>query len=229
MSSSTLDGAHYFSLCMQYCVYTQESRTLFQDLTCFKPTSHDSSWHPVDYRPFHPSHPHPFVLIFKVWSLVWMDFFNYGYPVFAVTICWSTILAPGVGNGNTIPYSMDRGAWQVAVYGVAESPTWLSNWAHPSSIELLWQVCQNLVGCSWYSIPFHGLCTSSSANTTHSWLLLLYNMSWDSTVILPVLFCFLKTVTATPVPLPFNNNFRRVLCISTKDLPGIMITVKAVF
>lgn len=40
--------------------------------------------------------------------------------------------------------------------------------SHPSSIELLWQACQNLVGYSWYSIPFHGLCTYSSANTTHS-------------------------------------------------------------
>ena len=140
--------------------------------------------------------------------------------------CWSTILAPGVGNGNTIPYSMDKGACQVVVHGVAESPTWLSNWTHPSSIESLWQICQNLVGCSWYSTPFHGLGTSSSANTTHSWLLLLYNMSWDSIVILPVLFCFLKTVIATPVPLPFHNNFRRALCISTKDLPGIMITTE---
>ena len=154
-------------------------------------------------------------------------FKNYGYPVFAVTICWSTILASGVGNGSPISHSMDSGAWQV--HWVAESLTQWRDWAHPSSIELLWQVCQNLAGYSWYSIPFHGLCTSSSANTTHSWLLLLYNMSWDSTVILPVLFCFLKTVTATPVPLPFNNNFRRFLCISTKDLPGIMITAKAVF
>ena len=133
-------------------------------------------------------------------------FKNYGYPIFTVTICWSTILASGVGNGRPISYSMDSGAWQV--HWVAESLTQWRDWAHPSSTELLWQVCQNLAGYSWYSISFHGLCTSSSANTAHSWLLLLYNMSWDSTVILPVLFCFLKTVTATPVPLPFNNNFR---------------------
>ena len=40
----------------------------------------------------------------------------------------------GEGNGNPLSYSclknlMDRGAWQATVHGVAESWTWLSNWA----------------------------------------------------------------------------------------------------
>ena len=41
----------------------------------------------------------------------------------------------GGGNGNPLQYSclgnpMDWEAWQVAVHGVANSWTWLSNWAH---------------------------------------------------------------------------------------------------
>ena len=40
----------------------------------------------------------------------------------------------GEGNGNPLLYSclknpMDRGAWQATVHGVAESQTWLSDWA----------------------------------------------------------------------------------------------------
>ena len=40
--------------------------------------------------------------------------------------------SPGVGNGNPHPYSclensMDSGAWQATVYGVAKSQTQLSN------------------------------------------------------------------------------------------------------
>ena len=42
--------------------------------------------------------------------------------------------SPGVGNSNQFQYSclknsMDRGAWWSAVYGVAKSLTWLSDWA----------------------------------------------------------------------------------------------------
>ena len=38
--------------------------------------------------------------------------------------------SPEVGNGNLLQYSclensMDRGAWQVTVHGVAKSQTWL--------------------------------------------------------------------------------------------------------
>ena len=35
-------------------------------------------------------------------------------------------LSPGVGNGNPLLYSTDRGAWQATVHGVAENQTWLS-------------------------------------------------------------------------------------------------------
>jgi len=40
--------------------------------------------------------------------------------------------SPGGGNGNPLQYSclensMDRGAWQAIVHGVAKSPTRLSN------------------------------------------------------------------------------------------------------
>ena len=43
--------------------------------------------------------------------------------------------SPTVGNSNPLQYSclensMDRGAWQVTVHGVAKNQTWLSNWAH---------------------------------------------------------------------------------------------------
>ena len=42
--------------------------------------------------------------------------------------------SPGVGNGNLLwcpclENSMDRGAWQATVHGVAKSWTWLSDWA----------------------------------------------------------------------------------------------------
>ena len=41
----------------------------------------------------------------------------------------------GVGNGNPFWYSclensMDRGAWQATVHGVAKIPTWLGDWSH---------------------------------------------------------------------------------------------------
>ena len=44
---------------------------------------------------------------------------------------------PGVGSGNPLQYSclensMDRGAWQATVYGVAKSQTWLSNYHYIS-------------------------------------------------------------------------------------------------
>ena len=40
--------------------------------------------------------------------------------------------SPGVGNGNTLQYSclensMDKGAWEATVYGIAKSHTQLSN------------------------------------------------------------------------------------------------------
>ena len=42
--------------------------------------------------------------------------------------------SPGVGNGNPLQYSclenfINRGAWWIAVHGVANSWTWLSKWA----------------------------------------------------------------------------------------------------
>ena len=41
---------------------------------------------------------------------------------------------PGVGNGSQLQYSsfensMDSGAWQTTVHGIAKSWTWLSDWA----------------------------------------------------------------------------------------------------
>ena len=40
--------------------------------------------------------------------------------------------SPGEGNGNPLQYaclgnSMDRGAWQATVHGLAKNQTWLSN------------------------------------------------------------------------------------------------------
>ena len=47
--------------------------------------------------------------------------------------------SPGEGDDNPLQYSclensMDRGAWQSAVHGVAKSQTWLSNNTHPEYI-----------------------------------------------------------------------------------------------
>ena len=49
--------------------------------------------------------------------------------------------SPGVENGNPLQYSclensMDRGAWQATVHGVAKSWTQLSNWAHRDTFLL---------------------------------------------------------------------------------------------
>ena len=46
-----------------------------------------------------------------------------------------TKIMPGIGNGNPLKYhslknSIDRGAWQVIVYGISKSRTWLTGWAH---------------------------------------------------------------------------------------------------
>ena len=43
--------------------------------------------------------------------------------------------SPGVGNGNTLQYSclensMDRGAWQTTVHGVAKSQSRLTEYAY---------------------------------------------------------------------------------------------------
>ena len=48
--------------------------------------------------------------------------------------------SPREGNGNPLQYSclgnpMDRGAWQATVHGVAESHTWLINWACVHALE----------------------------------------------------------------------------------------------
>ena len=42
--------------------------------------------------------------------------------------------SPGEGNSNPLQYSglensLDRGAWQATVHGIAKSPRWLSDWA----------------------------------------------------------------------------------------------------
>ena len=44
--------------------------------------------------------------------------------------------SPGGENGNQLQYScqentMDRGAWQATVHGVAKNQTWLRDWVHP--------------------------------------------------------------------------------------------------
>ena len=43
--------------------------------------------------------------------------------------------SPGGGNGNPLQYSclessMDRGAWQATIHGVAKSQTHLSHWTY---------------------------------------------------------------------------------------------------
>ena len=55
--------------------------------------------------------------------------------------------SPGVGNGNSLQYSclknsMDRGAWQVTVHGVAKS--WLQEWLSMHSF-LLWVNAMEIV------------------------------------------------------------------------------------
>ena len=56
-------------------------------------------------------------------------------------------LSPGVGNGNPLLYSMDRGAWRATVHGVAENWTWLSTHLFPLLLgQRDVQVCEQL---SW--------------------------------------------------------------------------------
>ena len=50
--------------------------------------------------------------------------------------------SPGRRHGDPLQYSclenlMDRGAWRTTVHGVAESWTWLSNWAQHAQSELI--------------------------------------------------------------------------------------------
>ena len=52
--------------------------------------------------------------------------------------------SPGGGNGNSLQYSclensMDRGAWQAMVCGIAKSPTWLRTHAKVGeSVNMSW-------------------------------------------------------------------------------------------
>ena len=61
--------------------------------------------------------------------------------------------SPGRGNGNLLQYSclensMDIGTWQATIYGITNSWTRLSNWAHTSNV--------NEVSLAIYSFPlFH--------------------------------------------------------------------------
>ena len=57
----------------------------------------------------------------------------------------------GEGNGNPSPHfclrnSMDRGAWQAIVHGVAESQTWLSDWQQQQSS---WMLAVSLSSGGW--------------------------------------------------------------------------------
>ena len=57
--------------------------------------------------------------------------------------------SPGEGNGYTLQYSclensMDRGAWQAAVHGVAKSQIHLSNFYFP-----LWKCTFGVPTCYW--------------------------------------------------------------------------------
>ena len=70
---------------------------------------------------------------------------------------------PGEGNGNPLQYAFlvnptDRGAWQAAVYGVAEGRTRLSNQAHrkpplflTSPLDALLQCIHLHMGQGWDS------------------------------------------------------------------------------
>ena len=70
---------------------------------------------------------------------------------------------PGEGNGNPLQYfllenSMDRGAWQVTVHGIAKSWTWQSTRLHVyvntlNTIQLKFN-CTNSSLCSVYSIIY---------------------------------------------------------------------------
>ena len=70
---------------------------------------------------------------------------------------------PGVGNGNPLQYSclensMDRGAWQAAVYGIPKSWTQLSDWAHTHTCYLCshyhYQNIEHLRDCHPQTFPF---------------------------------------------------------------------------
>ena len=57
--------------------------------------------------------------------------------------------SPGEGNGHTLQYSclensMDRGPWQAAVYGIAKSQAYLSDFYFP-----LWKYTFGVPTCCW--------------------------------------------------------------------------------
>ena len=65
--------------------------------------------------------------------------------------------SPGKGNGNPVQYSclensMDRGAWQATVHGVAKSCTWLIEHTCTHSHPLIWQFDFNVFWCRFLGI-----------------------------------------------------------------------------
>ena len=69
----------------------------------------------------------------------------------------------GVGNGNPLQYSclensMDRGAWQATVHGMAKSQTWLRDWAHTQMGE--WHIVNKVTHWLLLFLWFHSLHSS---------------------------------------------------------------------
>ena len=65
--------------------------------------------------------------------------------------------SPGEGNGKPLQYpclenSMDRGAWQAAVHGVAKSRTWLSTYS-TAPMNLAVSRHSHLLGCVFWVYP----------------------------------------------------------------------------
>ena len=101
----------------------------------------------------------------------------------------------GVGNGNPVQYSclenpMDRGAWQATVCGVANSWTWLSNWAHihifTDTVTVPVYIPTNSVEMSLFSTAFqHSLfadCLMMVILTGVQWYLIVV-ITWISLIL----------------------------------------------
>ena len=74
----------------------------------------------------------------------WLQDIEYSFLCYTggpcLHICYIVVCIHGEGNGtplqgSCLENSMDRGAWWAIIHGVANSRTWLSNWAQKHTLD----------------------------------------------------------------------------------------------
>ena len=129
----------------------------------------------------------------------------------------------GEGNGNPLQFSClenprDGGAWWAAVYGVAQSRTWLK-WLSSSSSSSMGLI----LGSPFCSID--GCLCLWQYHTVLITVTLKYRLKSGSMVLL-VLFFFLKIVLAIWGLLCFHTNFKIICSSPEKNAIGILIGIE---